>query len=175
LCGCDSWRRRDELDRQIEALALTPALVAAVGVLQSFRGLKVHSAMVLATELVDWRRFETPGQLMAYLGLVPREDSTGARERKGSITKAGNRHCRHVLVQAAWTYRHNSISTCRTGKRHRSQPSRSRVNWQAFSGRLCATSSHSRSRSSRPRRIVVGENQWSARGTTGELSMGVMG
>src|SRR5688572_4527284 len=116
--------RRDELDRQIEALALTPALVAAVGVLQCFRGLKVHSAMVLATELVDWRRFETPGQLMAYLGLVPREDSTGARERKGSITKAGNRHCRHVLVQAAWTYRHKPRVSQALAERQRGQPAR---------------------------------------------------
>ncbi|MHB1224247.1 MAG: transposase, partial [Gemmatimonadaceae bacterium] len=43
---------------------------------------------------------------MAFFGLVPREASSGARERKGSITKAGNSHCRHVLVQAAWSYRH---------------------------------------------------------------------
>lgn len=42
---------------------------------------------------------------MAYLGFVPREHSSGARERRGSITKAGNTHCRHVLVQAAWAYR----------------------------------------------------------------------
>jgi transposase len=98
--------RRDELDRKIEALALTPALATAVAALQCFRGIQVHSAMVLATEIVDWRRFHTPGQLMAYLGLVPRESSSGSQERKGSITKAGNSHCRHVLVQAAWSYRH---------------------------------------------------------------------
>lgn len=64
--------RRDELDRQIAELALTPAVAAAVQRLQCFRGLQVHGAMVLATELVDWRRFENPRQLMAYLGLVPR-------------------------------------------------------------------------------------------------------
>jgi len=62
--------------------------------------------MVLATEIVDWRRFQRPTQLAAYLGLVSREDSSGDRERKGSITKAGNSHCRHVLVQAAWSYHH---------------------------------------------------------------------
>ena len=99
-------QRRDELDQRIEALALTPALKDAVGRLQCFRGISVHAAMVLATELVDWRRFAHPRQLSAYLGLVPREDSTGDRERKGSITKAGNSHCRHVLVQAAWSYRY---------------------------------------------------------------------
>lgn len=97
--------RRDELDRQIAELALTPAVVDAVQRLQCFRGLQVHGAMVLATELVDWRRFESPRQLMAYLGLVPREHSSGDRERRGSLTKAGNSHCRHVLVQAAWAYR----------------------------------------------------------------------
>lgn len=97
--------RREELDRRIEELALTPAYAPAVAALQCFRGLNVHGAMVLATELVDWRRFESPRQLMSYLGFVPREDSSGPRERRGSITKAGNAHCRHVLVQAAWAYR----------------------------------------------------------------------
>ena len=62
--------------------------------------------MVLATEIGDWRRFTSPRQLMAYLGLVPREHSSGDRERRGSLTKAGNTHCRHMLVQAAWAYRY---------------------------------------------------------------------
>ena len=97
--------RRDALDHHIAALALTSAYAPAVATLQCFRRLQVHSAMVLATELVDWRRFASPRQLMAYLGFVPREHSSGPRERRGSITKAGNTHCRHVLVQAAWAYR----------------------------------------------------------------------
>ena len=98
--------RRDDLDQRIAQLALTPALAPAVARLQCFRGIDVHSAMVLATELVDWRRFTSPRQLMSYFGLVPREHSSGERERRGAITKAGNRHVRHVLVQAAWSYRH---------------------------------------------------------------------
>ena len=115
-------QRRDELDQRIEALALTPALKDAVGRLQCFRGISVHAAMVLATELVDWRRFEHPRQLSAYLGLVPREDSTGNRERKGSITKAGNSHCRHVLVQAAWSYRHRPKVGVQLKARQAGQP-----------------------------------------------------
>ena len=62
--------------------------------------------MVLATEIGDWRRFASPRELAAYLGFVPREDSSGDRERKGSITKAGNAHCRHALIQAARSYRY---------------------------------------------------------------------
>ena len=61
--------------------------------------------MVLETELVDWRRFDSARQLMAYFGLVPRERSSGDRQRRGSITRAGNSHVRHALVQAAWSYR----------------------------------------------------------------------
>jgi len=99
-------QRRDELDHQIDELALLPALAPMVGRLQCFRGISLHSAMVLATEIVDWRRFERPAQLACHLGLVSREDSSGDRARLGSITKAGNSHCRHVLVQAAWRYRH---------------------------------------------------------------------
>jgi len=97
--------RRDELDRRIEELALTPRYAPAVERIRCFRGFKTQSAMVLATEIGDVRRFESPCQLMAYLGLVPGEHSSGERRRMGSITKAGNARVRHVLVQAAWSAR----------------------------------------------------------------------
>jgi len=114
--------RRDELDREIATLAALPAYATAIGWLQCFRGFQLHAAMVLATELVDWRRFERPTQLMAYVGLVARERSTGDRERKGSITKAGNRHCRHILVQAAWSYRHRPQVGTHLKGRQQGQP-----------------------------------------------------
>ena len=98
--------RRDELDRKIEKLAVTPAYKEAVARLRGFRGLDTHGAMVLRSELGDLRRFGSPRQLMAFVGLVPSEHSSGDRENRGSITKAGNSHCRHVLVQAAWSYRY---------------------------------------------------------------------
>jgi transposase len=114
-------QRRDELDRQIEQLALLPSLAPMVARLQCFRGISVHSAMVLATEIVDWRRFERPAQLACYLGLVSREDSSGDRTRLGSITKAGNTHCRHVLVQAAWSYRHRPQTSADLKRRQHGQ------------------------------------------------------
>ncbi len=97
--------RRDELDRQIEALASEPTYQEAVGRLCCLKGISIQAAMVLVTEIGDFRRFEHPGQLMAYVGLVPAEHSSGASRRQGSITKAGNSRVRHVLVQAAWSYR----------------------------------------------------------------------
>lgn len=98
-------QRRDELDRRIEDLALTPRYKPIVERIACFRGFKTHAAMVLATEIDDFRRFDSPRKLMAYLGLVPSEHSSGDRRRQGAITKAGNSRCRHVLVQAAWCYR----------------------------------------------------------------------
>jgi transposase len=115
-------QRREELDRQIEQLALLPALAPAVGRLQCFRGISLHSAMVLATEIGDWRRFARPAQLACYLGLVSREHSSGERQRLGSITKAGNSHCRHVLVQAAWSYRHRPQTSVDLKRRQQGQP-----------------------------------------------------
>ena len=104
-CWTTSWTAANELDRQIEALALEPAYREAVGRLCCLKGISTQTAMVLVTEIGDFRRFEHPGRLMAYLGLVPSEHSSGGTRRQGSITKAGNSRARHVLVQAAWSYR----------------------------------------------------------------------
>lgn len=104
-------QRRDDLDREIVRLAELPTLKAAVQTLQCFRGISLQSAMVLATEIGDWRRFQRPGQLASFVGLVMRESSSGDRQRVGSITKAGNSHCRHVLIQAAWSYRHRPATS----------------------------------------------------------------
>jgi hypothetical protein len=97
-------------------------LAPMVSRLQCFRGISLHSAMVLATEIVDWRRFERPAPWACYLGLVSREDSSGDRTRLGSITKAGNSHCRHVLVQAAWSYRHRPQTSVDLQRRQQGQP-----------------------------------------------------
>ena len=115
-------QRRDDLDREIVRLAELPTLKPAVQALQCFRGISLHSAMVLATEITDWRRFERPGQLASYVGLVMRESSSGERQRLGSITKAGNSHCRHVLVQAAWSYRHRPATSVDLKRRQSGQP-----------------------------------------------------
>jgi transposase len=64
------------------------------------------TAATLVAELGDVRRFRTARQLMAYVGVVPQEASSGPRRRRGPITKTGNGHVRHVIVEAAWHYRH---------------------------------------------------------------------
>jgi transposase len=98
--------RQAELDREIEALAQTDPYREPVGWLRCFRGIDTLGAMILLVEIGDFRRFERARELMAYLGLVPSEYSSGERERRGALTKAGNTHARRVLVEAAWHYRH---------------------------------------------------------------------
>ncbi|MGH7616027.1 MAG: transposase [Gemmatimonadaceae bacterium] len=115
-------QRREDLDREIDRLAELPTLAPMVQRLQCFRRIALQGAMVLATEIVDWRRFARPTQLAAYLGLVSREDASGHRERKGSITNAGNSHCRHVLVQAAWNYHHRPAVSADLKRRQAGQP-----------------------------------------------------
>jgi transposase len=76
-----------------------------VQALQSLRGVQLVVAATLAAEIGQIDRFENPRQLMAYLGLVPSEYSSGPSTRRGSITKCGNTHARRVLTEAAWAYR----------------------------------------------------------------------
>lgn len=77
-----------------------------VPALMAMRGIDLIAAVTILAEIGDLSRFETPRQLMAYLGLVPSERSTGESVRRGSITKTGNGRARRVLVEAAWAYRH---------------------------------------------------------------------
>jgi transposase len=114
--------RRDDLDEQIAQIAFSPPYRTVVQRLCCFRGINTLAAMTLATEIGDWRRFERPGQLMAFLGLVPMEHSSGDRDRKGPITKAGNSRCRHVLVQGAWKYRHRPAIGVDLKRRQQGQP-----------------------------------------------------
>jgi transposase len=93
-----------------------------IAALQSLRGVGVITAVTLVAELGDLGRFPTPRPLMAYVGLVPSEHSSGGSQRRGRITKAGNSHARHVLVQAAWHYRHPPTLTKALAKRQAGQP-----------------------------------------------------
>ena len=82
-------------------------LAPLVQALQALRGVQLIAAMTLVAELQDFLRFDNPRQLMAYVGLVPGEHSSGPKRRQGSITKAGNSAARRMLVEVAWHYQHS--------------------------------------------------------------------
>ena len=81
------------------------ALAPVVEGLMALRGCRLITAMTVVAEIGDITRFDSPRQLMSYLGLVPSESSSGPKTRRGGITKTGNGHVRRVLVEAAWCYR----------------------------------------------------------------------
>lgn len=114
--------RLKALDAHIEQAAAQDACAEQVGWLRCLRGVDTVTAMTILAELHDFRRFAHPRQLMAYLGLVPSEYSSGSRVRRRGITKTGNSHVRRVLVEAAWNYRHRPAVSAPLRKRRVGQP-----------------------------------------------------
>lgn len=102
----DASQRLFRLHEQLRAVVPTWSMAPVVEAYQAMRGVSFLVAVTFAAEIGDVRRFDTPPKLMAFLGLVPGERSTGDTVRRSSVTLAGNRRARRALVEAAWTYRY---------------------------------------------------------------------
>ncbi len=98
--------RVDRLTQDIAELVENSALAPLIKSLQALRGISLVSAVVIAAEIGDLRRFATARQFMAFVGLVPSEHSTGQTRRRGPLTRTGNDHVRRILIEAAWQYQH---------------------------------------------------------------------
>jgi transposase len=97
--------RKEAIEQEIAALLPEWSLGPVVEALQALRGIALVIAAGVVAEVGDMRRFNNPRQLMAYLGLVPGEHSSGETRRLTGITKAGSIVARRLLVEAAWAYR----------------------------------------------------------------------
>jgi transposase len=97
--------RKGAIEREIAALLPEWSLGPVVEALQALRGIALVIAAGVVAEVGDMRRFDNPRQLMAYLGLVPGEHSSGETRRLTGITKAGSVVARRLIVEAAWAYR----------------------------------------------------------------------
>lgn len=95
----------DRLEKSLEEAIAGWGLAPLVHSLQALRGIKLIAAVTLAAEIGDLRRFENPKQLMAWLGLVPAEHSSGKRIKRGELTRMGNAAARTMLIEAGWHYR----------------------------------------------------------------------
>lgn len=96
--------RLARLDGQIDKIARSEVYAPSVRKLRAFKGIGTLAAMLLIAEITDFRRFANPRALMAFLGLIPSENSSGDKRVDGSITKAGNRRCRTQLVESIQHY-----------------------------------------------------------------------
>jgi transposase len=109
------------LEEKLEGVAQKTPYAEPVGWLRCFRGIDTVTAMTIVTELYGFERFHSPRGLMAFLGLVPSEQTSGYDPKRGRITRMGNSHVRRILIEAAWHYRHRpGVASLR--KRRQGQP-----------------------------------------------------
>ena len=135
-------RQVAELERQMAQALQSWSLRPVVEALMALRGVSLITAMTVLAELGDVTRFDSPRQLMAYLGLVPSEHSSGTTRRQGPITKAGNGHVRRVLIESAWSYRFPARKTrCIERRAERCSPPVQAIAWEAQK-RLCGRYRH---------------------------------
>jgi transposase len=116
--------RLTELDERLSEMAQTDPYREPVAWLRCFRGIDTLTAMLILAELHDFRRFASAPALMAYLGLVPGEDSSGEKHRRGRITRTGNALVRRLLVETAWHYQHRPSVGLALTRRRTGQPGR---------------------------------------------------
>ena len=125
------------ITEQIQDLVAQWSRAPFVRAYQALRGVSLIVATTVVAEIGDMNRFKNPKQLMAYLGLVPSEHSSGNRIRRGSITKTGNSHVRRALIEAAWTYNLRARKTKPILKRQQGLDDRiCEISWKAQL-RLC--------------------------------------
>ena len=96
--------RLEELDVRIEAISATAGNADLIHALRAFKGIKTLTAATVVAELGDLKRFPSAAQFASFLGLTPSEQSSGDARARGSITKAGDKRLRSMLVEAAWAY-----------------------------------------------------------------------
>jgi transposase len=110
------------MDKRIEEIALSEAYAERVQRLRCLKGIDYLTALNIVCEVGDFRRFGHAEAFMAYLGLVPREYSSGEKRRQRGITKAGNTHLRNMLIESSWHYRYRSAPSKRLNERREGQP-----------------------------------------------------
>jgi len=103
----EATHRIERLEQAMRDTLPDWSLKPLVQALMALRGVQLIAAMTLVAELQDFMRFASPRKLMAFVGLVPGEHSSGPKRRQGSITKAGNSAARRMLVEIAWHYQHS--------------------------------------------------------------------
>ena len=138
--------RIEQLERAIRQTAEQEPWRELVGRLRCLRGVDTLTALALVTEIGDFARFKSAEELMAFVGLVPCERSSGEQRRQGSITKVGNAHVRRLLVESAWHARRRPTVGYQLARRQRGQDAvvverawrcqqRLYARWQRMAGR----------------------------------------
>jgi transposase len=147
--------RLQRLERELHGQVQTWRLQPVVEALHALRGVQFTVAVTIIAALGDLTRFDNPRQLMSYLGLTPSAYSSGERRRQGSITKTGNTHARHALVDGAWAYRYSAKVSRHLQLRLEKRPKAvQEISWKAPI-RLCKRYRKLRARGKHANQVVV--------------------
>jgi len=120
------------IESELAGWACGGSLAPAVARLGCYRGVAALTALTLASEVIDWRRFPTARAFMGFTGLVPSEYSSGERTRRGHITKAGSEQIRTALIESAWSYRFRpAIGVTLRRRQDGAQPDTLAASWKA--------------------------------------------
>lgn len=111
-------RLESEIHEQAEKSVHAPVIKA----LETFRGIRETAAVTMVAEVGKFSRFRKASQVMGYSGTVPSEHSSGARTHRGKITKTGNNHLRRILIECAWSYRHQASMSKAIRERQEANP-----------------------------------------------------
>lgn len=133
------YHQLKELEQRIVRLEEDINLQATEGIhapviqaLQTLRGVALITATSLVAEIGSFKRFPSPRHLMAYVGLIPSEFSSGEKRRQGEITRTGNRHVRRLLIESAWSYRYQPAVKGELKRRQEGQsPAVTSISWKA--------------------------------------------
>lgn len=148
-------KRLKAIEEQMRQSLKQWSLAPVVEALMAMRGIRLVTAMGIMAELGDLSRFSKPTQLMAYLGLVPSEHSSGPKQSRGGITKTGNMHVRRLLIESAWCYRFAARKSAQIQRRAEScsEPVQE-IAWKAQQ-RLCARYRYLQQRGLLPVKVVT--------------------
>lgn len=125
-------QRVKRYEEEIKSQATEGVHAQKIQALQALRGVALITATSLVAEIGSFKRFANPKHLMAYVGLIPSEDSSGDRRNQGNVTKTGNRHVRRLLVESAWSYRYQPAVKGQLKKRQEGQSaSVQAISWKA--------------------------------------------
>lgn len=115
-------QRLESISKQVEQLADSEPYKEIVGLLKCFHGIKTLTAISIITEIFNFGRFANPRELMSYLGLTPSESSSGEKQKKGAITRTGNKRVRRLLAEVSWHYQHPYHISKELKRRRTDQP-----------------------------------------------------
>lgn len=147
--------RLEHIDTELKKLSESERYRKPIGWLRCFRGIDTVAAMTILTEVHDFRRFDSPRQLMSYLGLTPSEHSSGESKKLGGITKTGNTHARRVLIEVCWHYRHRVGVGAGLRARRDGQPAWAIATADKAQQRLCKRYQRMVSQGKPPQKAVV--------------------